>query len=70
MKDEEGDMEKKMQDALTKYGQLIKRGGWDAGEPFIAKMEKKFPHFRKWGYALGIVLRATYLIDEKRQRKA
>lgn len=50
--------------ALTEYGQAIQRDGWKAGESIIERHERKIPEFRRWAYALGIVLRAEELLSE------
>lgn len=51
-----------MKAALADYGQKIKRDGWEAGENLITKGEKQWKDFRKWAYALGIMLRAEELL--------
>lgn len=48
--------------ALTEYGRIIKRDGWKAGEPIIDRYEHTIPDFRRWAYALGIMLRAEELL--------
>lgn len=48
--------------ALTEYGRTIKRDGWRVGEPLIDRCEKTIPDFRRWAYALGIMLRAEELL--------
>lgn len=48
--------------ALTEYGQAIRKDGWAAGEPIIEQHERKIPEFRRWAYALGIMLRAEELL--------
>ncbi len=50
--------------ALAEYGTRIKAKGSKAGEAIIRKYEKKFPDFRKWAYAVGIMLRSDELIRE------
>lgn len=59
-------MKKEMLMALAEYGKTVKRDGWEAGEPVILAMEKRFPDFRCWAYALGIMLRAEELVEEGR----
>jgi hypothetical protein len=56
-------MDARMKHALLQYGAVIKRRGWDAGEPLIRAGEKRFRDFRRWAYALGILLRAKELLD-------
>jgi hypothetical protein len=55
------DREKRIQ-ALTEYGWTIRRDGWRAGETIIERYELEIPEFRRWAYALGIVLRAEELL--------
>lgn len=56
-------MSSQMKRALFQYGAAIKCCGWDAGEPLIRAGEKRFRDFRRWAYALGILLRAKELLD-------
>ena len=48
--------------ALAEYGRTIRRDGWRAGEAIIEKYELEIPEFRRWAYALGIMLRADELL--------
>lgn len=48
--------------ALVEYGRTIQGDGWRAGEEIIEKYELEIPEFRRWAYALGIVLRAEELL--------
>ena len=57
-------MTPKMKRALAEYGTAIKADGWDAGEKLIGKYDKEFPEFRKWAYALGIMLRAKEILEQ------
>ena len=57
------DMDKEMREALAQYGAAIKRDGWKAGEPLIEAGEKRWPEFKKWAYALGIMLRAKEILE-------
>ena len=50
---------------LSDYCETIKHEGWKAGEPLIESYGKKYANFRELAYALGVVLRAYELIDEK-----
>lgn len=58
-----------MERALIRYGRTIKKSGWRAGEPLIEKYNKIFPEFKKWAYALGILLRVTELLDRDKKKK-
>lgn len=51
--------------AMAEYGRTIKEHGSRAGEPVIEKWEKKIPDFRRWAYALGIMLRSDELLEER-----
>lgn len=57
-------MDDQMKAALSEYGRTIKGHGWDSGEPLIARGEARWPEFRKWAYALGVMLRAEELLRE------
>ena len=48
--------------ALKEYGHAIQRDGWRAGESIIVRYELVVPDFRRWAYALGIMLRAEELL--------
>ena len=48
--------------ALAKYGRTIQKDGWRAGEAVILRYESGIPDFRRWAYALGILLRAEELL--------
>lgn len=50
-------------EALAEYGRTIKENGWKAGELLIVAGEKKFKDFRRWAYALCIVLRTKELLE-------
>lgn len=50
--------------ALLNYGDTLVTCGWKAAEKVIAEYETKWPDFRSWAYALGIVLRADELLHE------
>lgn len=52
-------------EALAEYGRAIQQDGWKAGEPLIQKHARRFVDFKKWAYALGIMLRAEELLDEE-----
>lgn len=57
-------MKEGMRNALAEYGRLIKEQGFKAGEPIIQAREKKFQDFRRWAYALAIMLRAEEILSE------
>ncbi len=59
-------METKMRSALVEYAQTLKKRGWEAADKLIPKYQKLFPDFRKWAYALGIMLRAGEILAERR----
>ena len=56
-------MDQKMKDELSRYGRIIRNDGWKIGEPLILEAEKQWPDFRRWAYALGIVLRAQEILN-------
>ncbi len=56
--------------ALAEYGSTIKSKGARAGEPVIKKWEKKIPNFKKWAYAVGIMLRSDELLKEALANKS
>lgn len=58
-------MDVRRRSALAEYGRTIKEHGWSAGESVIAKYEKRFKDFRKFAYALGIMLRAKEILEEE-----
>ena len=58
------DMNEEMREALAEYGATIKCSGWKAGDALIEAGEKKWPEFRRWAYALGIVLRANEILED------
>ncbi len=51
-----------MKKALIEYGKTIQRDAWDAGEALIEIHEKRYPEFRKWAYALGVMLRTKEIL--------
>lgn len=55
-------MQAEMKKALVHYGRTIKLDGWDAGEALIEIHEKHYPEFRKWAYALGVMLRTKEIL--------
>ncbi len=57
-------MKPEMKEALAAYGRTIKADGWKAGEKLIDRREKEYPEFRKWAYALGIMLRAGEILEQ------
>lgn len=57
-------MDAEMIDALADYGRTIKQNGWQAGESLIEKYSSRFEDFKKWAYALAIMLRAEEILDE------
>ncbi len=61
-------MEALLKTALAEYGSTIKEKGSRAGEPIIKKWEKKFQDFRRWAYAVGIMLRCDELLKERREK--
>lgn len=58
-------MDIRMKAALGEYGRTIKARGWEAGEPIIVRGEKEFPSFRRWAYAVGIMLRAKEILEDR-----
>lgn len=58
-------MKEELIQALAQYGRAIRKDGWKAGEPLIEKYEKRFKDFKRWAYALGIMLRANELLEEE-----
>jgi hypothetical protein len=60
-------MEAKMKVALVEYGEAIRGGGWGAGERLIVDGERRFRDFRRWAYALGIMLRANEILQESNE---
>lgn len=58
-------MNESLKAALRAYARTILQDGWDAGEQVIKQHELAFKDFRRWAYALGILLRAREILDEK-----
>lgn len=58
-------MDEAMRQALKDYGKMIKENGWKAGEPLIDSGVKRWPDFRKWCRALGMMLRTKELLDKQ-----
>ena len=58
-------MDPEMDRALIKYGTTIKAQGWEAGEPLIRQGMQKWPEFRQWAHALGIMLRAKEILKSR-----
>lgn len=56
-------MDKEMKRELVKYGKVILARGWNAGEAVIQESESRFFEFRKWAYALGVMLRAWEILE-------
>lgn len=56
-------------EGLVEYGRTIREKGWEAGEPLIQRHSREWKDFRKWAFALGIVLRAKELLEEGRVAK-
>jgi len=53
-------------EALVVYGRTIKADGWAAGEPLIERGVRMWGQvFKQWAHALGIMLRAEELLEEK-----
>ncbi len=48
---------------LARYGRIITRRGWEAGEAFVRRAEKRHQDFRRWATALAILLRAEELLS-------
>lgn len=48
--------------AIAEYGRTIQKDGWQAGEAVILRYEPGISDFRRWAYALGIMLRAEELL--------
>ena len=55
-------MDPEMKKAVVQYGRTIKRDGWNAGEAFIIEGEKRWPDFRKWAHAFGVMLRTDEIL--------
>lgn len=55
-------MNQEMKKALVDYARAIQDHGWEAGEHLIFRNERRFPGFRRWAYALIIVLRVEELL--------
>lgn len=52
---------------LAEYGKTIRKAGWRAGEPLVARGELRWPGvFKQWAHALGIMLRAIELLEEEK----
>lgn len=49
---------------LARYGRIIRRRGWKAGDAFIRRAEKRHRDFRRWATALAILLRTEELLAE------
>lgn len=56
-------MDEEMKDELARYGRAIRQHGWQIGEPMILDAEKRWPDFRRWAYALGIILRTEEILN-------
>jgi hypothetical protein len=56
-------VDEEMKRELIEYGRRIQIEGWQIMEPMIWKAEKRWPDFRRWAYALGIVLRAEEILN-------
>lgn len=56
-------MDEEMRNDLARYGRAILKDGWKIGEPMILEAEKRWPDFRRWAYALGIMLRAEEILN-------
>lgn len=52
-----------MKKALGAYARTILQKGWKAGEPIIEQQERQFKEFRRWAYALGLMLRIKELLS-------
>lgn len=61
-------MQRSMKKALLAYGKAVKKGGMTAGEAVIRKHESRYPDFRRWAYALGVMLCTSELLEDKRFR--
>jgi hypothetical protein len=57
-------MDEDLKQVLTEYALTIRTCGWEAGEEFIAVYEEEYPDFRRWAYALAIVLRIRELLAQ------
>lgn len=53
---------KELLEVLVEYGKTIRKDGWKAGERLIERYELGIPDFRRWAYALGIVLRTKEIL--------
>lgn len=51
-------------EALTVYGEAVRRDGWDAGEAVILAFEPKLEEFRRWAWALAILLRCREILED------
>lgn len=56
-------MDQEMKMDLARYGRIIRQDGWQIGEAMILEAEKRWPDFRRWAYALGIMLRAKEILN-------
>lgn len=54
-------MDEDLKQALEEYALTIRNCGWEAGEELIAVHEVEWPEFRRWAYALAILLRIREL---------
>lgn len=57
-------MDEDMKNELARYGEAIRRDGWQIGEPMIWEAEKRWPDFRRWAHALAIMLRAEEILND------
>jgi len=55
-------MNEDLKRALTEYILTVRTCGWEAGEEFILVHEEGFQDFRRWAYALAIVVRAREIL--------
>lgn len=55
-------MDWRMKQTLVEYAVTIQDHGWEAGEEFITVQEREIRDFRRWAYALAIVLRAREIL--------
>jgi hypothetical protein len=55
-------MNEDLKQALVEYILTVRFLGWDAGEDFIAIHEEAFLDFRRWAYAVAIMIRVDEIL--------
>lgn len=59
-------MDEDLKQALIEYALTVRACGWQAGEEFISVYQEEYPDFRRWAYALVIVLRIRELLAQNK----